>query len=190
MKLGTIALKGIQWTSISQISRQLLQYITTLILANILKPGEFGLMAMALVITGFIDIFKDLGTSAALIHLTEINKRLISSIFWLNIIFGIIFTVLIFFTAPIISLFFNSSDIIPILKTLSILFFISSFGILPKSLMERELEFNSLAKIEVISVLISSVFGIVLALLNYGVWSLVFQALINNFIFTVLILII
>lgn len=189
MKLSQIALKGIQWSSISQISRQLLQYITTLILANLLKPGDFGLMAMALVITGFIDIFKDLGTSAAVIHLAEINKVLISSIFWLNIFFGILFTLIIFFAAPIIALFFNSTDIIPILKTLSILFFILSFGILPKSLMERDLDFNGLAKIEITSVLAGSILGILLAIMNYGVWSLVFQAIVNNFVFTILILI-
>lgn len=190
MKLGRIAFKGIQWTSVSQFSRQLVQYITTLILANILSPNDFGLLAMALVVTGFIDIFKDLGTSSALIHLNKIDRLLISSIFWTNIFFGLLFTLIIFLSSHLISLFFNSTEIIPILQVIAFLFFISSFSILPRALLERDLQFNILAKIEIIATVIGSGVGISMAYLGYGVWSLIFQILVNNFILTVLILIV
>ena len=181
MKLSQIALKGIQWSSISQFSRQLVQYITTIILANILSPNDFGLMAMALVVTGFIDVFKDLGTSSALIHLDSINQVLISTIFWVNILFGLVFTLIIFLSSQIIAFFFNSNDIIPILKLVSFLFLISSFGILPRALLERELQFNKLAKVEIFSTIMGSFVGLSMAYLGYGVWSLIFQILVNNF---------
>ncbi|MFZ0455699.1 MAG: MOP flippase family protein [Ignavibacteriaceae bacterium] len=190
MKLSQVVFKGIQWSSISQFGRQLVQYVTTIILANILSPNDFGLLAMALVVTGFIEIFKDLGTSSALIHLNEVNQELISSIFWVNILFGTTFTLLVFLSAHLISLFFNSNDIIPVLQVISILFFISSFSILPKAVLERNLQFNKLAKIEIISTVIGAAVGISMAFLDYGVWSLIFQILVNNFVLTVLILIV
>ena len=189
MKLGKIAFKGIQWSSISQFSRQLVQYATTIILANILSPGDFGLLAMALVVTGFIDIFKDLGTSSALIHLDVIDQVLISTIFWINIIVGAVFTLIIYFSSHLISLFFNTVDIIPILQVISFLFFISSFSLLPRALLERDFEFNKLAKIEIISTVFGSGVGISMAYFGYGVWSLIFQILVNNLVLTFLILI-
>ncbi len=189
MKLSRKALKAVKWSSISQFSRQIIQYLTTLILANILSPNDFGLIALALVITGFIEIFKDLGTSSALIYLNEVNELLISSIFWFNIILGFFFTLLIFLSSNLISSFFNSEDVVSILRVLSIVFIISGFSILPKTLLERELQFNKLALVEIVSVIVGSSTGIILAYLGFGVWSLIFQILANNLVFTILVLI-
>ena len=62
MHLASLAVKGLKWSSIARFGRQLIQYVTTLILALLLSPEDFGLIAIAFVIIGFLDIFKDLGT--------------------------------------------------------------------------------------------------------------------------------
>ncbi|RKY94275.1 MAG: colanic acid exporter, partial [Ignavibacteriae bacterium] len=185
MKLASLAVKGLKWSSISRFGRQLIQYVTTLILAFLLSPEDFGLIAIAFIIIGFLDIFKDLGTSSALIYIDNPSRTLLSSVFWVNVFFGIAISILIFLTAPLVADFFSNSQAISVLKVLSISFTISSFGIVQKALLEREFKFELLARSELLSVFGGSAIGITLAFLGYGVWSLVIQALVSALLFTV-----
>jgi len=177
MNIAKEAIKGVKWASVSQLGRQIIQYTTTVILAALLTPSDFGLMAMAIVIVGFLEIFKDLGTAAAIIQNQNLSDESLSSIFWVNVGFGALVAVIVFLAAPLGAEFYNNSKIEDILKVLSISFIWSSFGIVQKKLLEKELKFDLLAKIELIGVAIGAVVGITLALLEFGVWSLVFQSL-------------
>ncbi len=177
MQLKKDAVKGIKWASASQLGRQIIQYTTTIILAALLTPSDFGLMAMAIVIVGFLEIFKDLGTAAAIIQNQKLSEESLSSIFWVNVGFGALVASIVFLAAPLGADFYNNSKVEDILKVLSISFFWSSFGIVHKKLLEKGLKFDLLAKIELIGVAIGAVVGISLALLEFGVWSLVFQSL-------------
>ncbi len=176
-QISKLIVPGIKWSSVSQIGRQLLQFITTVILARILSPSDFGLMGMAIIVIGLLNIFKDLGTSAAIIFQKEPSDILISSIFWLNIFFGLFVSICIFFLAPLISILFSEFRITMILKVLSISFFISSFTIPHQAILEKKLQFNKLAKVEIFSVICGSLVGISMAILGMGVWSLVFQSI-------------
>jgi len=177
MNIAKEAIKGVKWASVSQLGRQIIQYTTTIILAALLTPSDFGLMAMAIVIVGFLEIFKDLGTAAAIIQNQNLSDESLSSIFWVNVGFGALVAFIVFLAAPLGAEFYNNSKIEDILKVLSISFIWSSFGIVQKKLLEKELKFDLLAKIELIGVAIGAVVGITLALLEFGVWSLVFQSL-------------
>jgi len=177
MSIAKEAIKGVKWASVSQLGRQIIQYTTTVILAALLTPSDFGLMAMAIVIVGFLEIFKDLGTAAAIIQNQNLSDESLSSIFWVNVGFGALVAFIVFLAAPLGAEFYNNSKIEDILKVLSISFIWSSFGIVQKKLLEKELKFDLLAKIELIGVAIGAVVGITLALLEFGVWSLVFQSL-------------
>ena len=190
MQLKKDAVKGVKWASASQLGRQVIQYTTTIILAALLVPSDFGLMAMAIVIVGFLEIFKDLGTAAAIIQNQNLSEESLSSIFWINIGFGALVAIIVFLAAPLGAEFYNNSKVEDILKVLSISFIWSSFGIVHKKLLEKELKFDLLAKIELIGVAIGAVVGISLALLEFGVWSLVFQSLSIAFITTSLLWII
>ncbi|GBD86471.1 lipopolysaccharide biosynthesis protein WzxC [bacterium BMS3Abin03] len=190
MQLKKDAVKGVKWASASQLGRQVIQYTTTIILAALLTPSDFGVMAMAIVIIGFLDIFKDLGTAAAIIQNQDLTEEALSSIFWVNVGFGILVAVLVFLAAPFGAEFYNNMKVENLLKVLSISFILSSFSIVHKKLLEKELKFDLLAKIELISVILGAVVGISLALLKFGVWSLVFQSLTVAFITTSLLLIV
>jgi len=184
MQLKKDAVKGVKWASASQLGRQVIQYTTTIILAALLTPSDFGLMAMAIVIIGFLDIFKDLGTAAAIIQNQDLTEEALSSIFWVNVGFGILVAVLVFLAAPLGAEFYNNMKVENLLKVLSISFILSSFSIVHRKLLEKELKFDSLAKIELVAVITGAIVGISLALLKFGVWSLVFQSLTVAFVTT------
>lgn len=178
LKASTVS--GIKWSSVSQFSRQVFQFVTTLILVSLLSPADFGLMAMALILINFLEIFKDLGTSAALIHLESPSATLKSSIFWINFALGIIITALIIITAPLFALFFNSDAVTDVLRVLSVTFLIAGVSIVQKTLLEKSLLFQPIAKVELTASIISFCVAIYLAYQGFGVWSLVFQVITNS----------
>ena len=186
MKLSKLAASGIKWTSVSQVSKQIIQYVTTIILASLLDPTDFGLIVIAMVVIGFLEIFKDLGTSAAIIHSNETSNELLSSIFYANVFFGLLISVLILLFSSIIGDFYNNNNLIPVLNVLAISFFISSISIVQKSILEKDLKFGRISIIELFSACIGAATGIVFALSGYGVWSLVFQSILNNFLISIL----
>ena len=175
--LKSKTVKGLKWSSLSQITRQVLQYISTLVLVGVLPPEDFGLMSMALIITGFLEIFKDLGTGSALIQKESLSKKIIASIFWLNLGFGALIALVLYLISPLFALIYNVKEITSILQILSISFLIAGTSIIHKALLEKQLYFKELSIIELLSSFISFVIGIYLAISGYGVWSLVFQSL-------------
>lgn len=186
MSLKNKATSGIKWSSVSQVGRQVMQFFTTAILARLLSPSDFGLVGMAILVTAFLDIFKDLGTSAAVIQRKNISDELLYSIFWINVIFGLLGMMILLVLSPLVASFFHEPKVASVLRVLSLNFFLSGISILQKALLERELAFNILAKVEISAVLFGSVVGIGAALLGFGVWSLVSQSLVVVTVTTVL----
>jgi PST family polysaccharide transporter len=182
--LSKLAVSGAKWISISQFSKQFVQYITTLILAILLSPKDFGVIAIAYMVIGFLNIFKDLGSSSAIIYKEKNNEDFLSSIFWGNALMGSLFSVIIFSFSYYLSVFFNAEVLDSIFKVLAFLFLISSLSIVQKSILEKSFSFKQLAKIETIAVIVGAILGIISALFGFGVWSLVIQAFASNLFLT------
>jgi len=187
MSLKESAVSGLKWSTSARIGKQILQFVTLIILARLLNPEDFGLMASAMVVIGLANVFRDLGISAALIQRQEVTDDLYSSVFWISVLLGIIFMALLIILAPIIANFFNVSTLIPMLKVLSLSFLFSGFSIVQQAMMEKTFKFKNIAIFELSSTFLGALTGISLALLNYGVWSLVFQNLIFSFTLSLLI---
>jgi O-antigen/teichoic acid export membrane protein len=170
---------SIKWTGVSQVGRQVIQYATFIFLARALSSVEFGIVAMAMVVTGFLDIFKDLGTSSAIIQRPEISARLLSSLFWINVVVGGIAAALVFVLAPVAGWYYHEPRVIPVLRVLSLSFLISCVSIMHKALLTRRLGFKALAKIELAAPIAGSVVALVCAYNGCGAWSLVWQTLAN-----------
>jgi len=177
---------GVKWSAVSQAGRLGTQLLTTVILARLLAPSDFGLVGMAMVVIGFINIFKDLGTSAAIIQRTKLSDPLLSSIFWINAGFGLLVSLLLFFLAPLGGLLYQEPRVVLVLRVLSVSFFFSGLGILQQALLERFVSFHKLAKLEVFSAFGGAVIGIGLAFAGAGVWSLIAQTLSTAFLSTIL----
>jgi len=180
------AASGVKWSTVSQVGRQGTQLVTTIILARLLSPSDFGLVGMAMVVIAFIGIFKDLGTSAAIIQRKEFSEDLLSSIFWVNVGFGTLAMIILFFGAPLSGLFYHEPRVDAILRVLSLTFFISGLSILQQALLERSLAFHTLAKVEISAVGCGAIVGIGMAFSGFGVWSLVFQSLTTVSVTTIL----
>lgn len=170
-----------KWNAFSQFFKIAIQIINLVYLAKIIPPGEYGIMAMAVVITNFGILLRDLGTSAAIIQRKELTENIKTTIFWLNTILGFSLAVLIILLAPFIAIVYHQSELTQVLVLLSITFPLSSCAATHLALMERESKFKSISMIEVSSSLISVIIAVIFANLGFGVYSLVWQAIVMNF---------
>jgi O-antigen/teichoic acid export membrane protein len=177
MSLKQQSVSGIKWSFISQIGRQMMQFSTTAVLARFLSPADFGLVGMATIATGFITLFSDLGTSAAIIQRKHLSDSLVSTLFWINGIFGLFASLILMLCAPLVASFYQEPRVTEVLRVLALTFLISGFSIAHKAMLEKNLAFNALAKIEIITILLASIVGISSAFIGFGVWSLVTQTL-------------
>ena len=180
MNLTTKTVKGVGWSGVSQIARLLINLGVTAILARLLTPNDFGLLAMVVVFTNFVMIFRDFGLTAALIQRKEIIEEHLSSCFWINILVGFLLTLIFVVLAPLISHFYSEVRLNRIIMILASTFFISSFGIVQGALFTREMNFKSLAIVEISAIVISGTTAIVLAFSGFGVWSLIWQQITSN----------
>lgn len=186
MSLRKSAISGVKWSAISLLGRRGLSLFSTIILARLLAPADFGLVAMAAVVIGFIELFQDLGTATAAIQRKDPSQALLASMFWLNAGFGLAATLVLYLASPLAGAFYREPHVIPIMQALSLSFLLSGLGNLQKSLLERYLEFNKLARIEIGTALFATLVGIAAAYLGHGAWSIVYQMLAGNFLATLL----
>lgn len=170
-----------KWNAFSQFFKIGIQVVNLIYLAKIIPPAEYGIMAMAVVVINFGILLRDLGTSAAIIQRKELNDGMINSIFWLNVILGLGLAIVISVSAPLISSIYEQPQLINVLMLLSITFPLSSSAATHLALMERESKFKVISMIEVSSSVISVIVAVVLANLGFGVYSLVCQAIVLNF---------
>lgn len=173
------AASGVKWNAVSQAGQQLMQLVTMIVLARLLSPGDFGLLGMALIVAGFLAIFKDMGTSSALIRDRDNEPELLATIFWTNTGLGVLAFLLLVAISPLLAIFFHESRLSPVLCVMAAGFFLSGLSNVHKALLERHLAFRALAAAELSGVLAGAVVGIGLARAGAGVWALVAQALAN-----------
>lgn len=186
ISLTSRTLKGISWSGISRFARLGLRFIISAILARLLLPRDFGLLGMVVVFSGIIGMFSQLGLGAAIIQRKDIAEEHLSSVFWLNVLTGLILTLLMLVFAPGIAYFYDEKKLIPITMVLGTRFFISSFGIVQRTLFQKQLEFKKLSVIEIVSMGFAGGIAILLAYRDMGVWSLVIQSIILSTITVVL----
>lgn len=184
MSLQKKTVSAIKWSSLSQFGTQGIAFIVVAILARLLSPSDYGLIGMATVVIGFMNLFKDLGTCSAIIQKPNPSDVLLTSVFWVNVGFG---SFCMFFTAilsPLISLFFHEPRLTIVMQVLSVTFFISSLSIVQYSLLQKKLSFNTIAKVDLSASLVSGTVGISMAISGFGVWSLVFQSISSTLVTT------
>jgi O-antigen/teichoic acid export membrane protein len=186
MNLKTKTVQGVGWSGATQALRVLFQFVITAILAHLLRPVDFGLIAMVLVFTNLVTSFSDFGLTAALIQRKEITEEHLSSSFWMNVLAGLFLALMLSALAPAIAFFYKEGNLTPIIVTIASTFFISSFGIVQTALLTKELKFKALGIIEVSGVAISGIAAVILALVGFGVWSLVWQIVISSVITVIL----
>jgi PST family polysaccharide transporter len=170
-------LTGLKWSAVSQVARQVAQLATTAVLARLLAPSDFGLMGMAAIVIGFVLLFHDMGTSAAIVQRKEVSDELLSSIFWANVAFGLAAAGVLALIAPAVAAFFREPQLTPMVRVLALNFVIASTSLVHGATLQRRMAFDRVAGIEVSATGVSAAVGIGAALAGFGVWSLVYQSL-------------
>jgi lipopolysaccharide exporter len=176
--LAAKTLHGLKWTNAATVANIALQLILSAILARLLTPQDFGLVAMALVVLNFGTFFSQLGVGRALIQKASLSAEEVRAGFTSSLFLGSLMTAIVFFLAPLVGRFYQTPDVVPILRVLSLSFIINGLSVTATSLLRRQFRFRVDSIAEVLSYLFGyGAIGIPLALAGYGVWSLVFATL-------------
>jgi O-antigen/teichoic acid export membrane protein len=147
------------------------------ILARLLDPTDFGLLAMVTVVTGVFNLFRDAGLSLATVQRERISEAQLSTLFWVNIAVGLLLSAGTIAAAPFLVMFYHEPRLQAVALALSLGFVLNAAGVQHSALLQRQMRFGTIAAIETTGQILSSALGIVLALLNLGYWSLVCMAL-------------
>lgn len=152
-----------------------LNIISMAILARILTPADFGLIAMTTAVTGVVTIFKDGGLSTATIQRENISHTQVSNLFWINVLLSLLLALIIALTAPAIAWFYGDARIKGITLAIAAVFFISGIAVQHQALLQREMCFTQIAKLRVISMVFGIASAIITAFAGFGYWALVIQ---------------
>lgn len=167
------SVRGGAVTIAAQGSKFFLKLGSTAILARLLTPEDYGLIGMATVVVSFVEYFKDLGLSAATIQRAEINHQQVSVLFWINFGISCLVTLVIALLAPAIANFYHEPRLREITLGLAINFIFGGLTVQHQALLRRQMQFTSLAKIEVVSIAIGIITAIIAAYYGLNYWALV-----------------
>jgi len=171
------SVRGGAVTMVAQEAMFFLRMGSTVVLARLLTPQDFGLIAMVTVITGFVAMFKDMGLSMATVQKAEINHAQISTLFWINVGLSLCLMVVIAVLAPAIAWFYGEPRLVWVTLALAGAFIFGGFTIQHQALLRRQMRFGTLAVIGIISMLVGIITAIIAALSGAGYWSLVLMQL-------------
>jgi PST family polysaccharide transporter len=186
-ELKRVAVRGLLWTGAGGLWRQIVQVATSLILARLLTPEIFGLLGMALVFTEVAQLFVDFGLGLAIVQTRHLSLLLLSSCFWLGCGAATVAALVLSSAAPAIAAAFGDPRITELVPFLALNLVLSSTLTIPYSLLQREMRFAALAKVNFSGAAVGSGIAIILAASGFGVWSLVAQPLAGTAAMSVLI---
>lgn len=172
-KLKKKILTGFYWLTGMNWLTQIFSWAVTLVVIRLLSPEDYGLLAMATVFTGFLTLLSELGLGASIIQKKEIFEPDLKKILGCVIVLNFLLCGVVWVIAPFVAEFFTEPRVIPIIRLLGFNFILLSFYFLPKSLLQRDLNYKRISVINLIAMVCSSAVTLLLAWKGYGTWALV-----------------
>ena len=148
-----------------------------MVLARLLDPKDFGLVGMVTVFTGVLNLFRDFGLSQATVQRMDVTEEQISTLFWINVLMGIVLGIILAVSAPFVAAFYREPRLVSVTLILATSFVFNGAGVQHLALLERQMRFTTLAAIDIISLGASTFIGIGLALVGFRYWALVASAI-------------
>ena len=170
-------LGALKWTTINIVGAQAFQLIVGIILARILLPEEFGLVGVLFFFIGLSTVFIDGGFGQGLIRKKDATAKDFNTIFIFNLCISFTFYLILFFSAPLIAAFFKQPALIPLARVLFVSVIIFSFYFIQQVQLLKKLDYKAQAIINLLSIILSGIIAIFLAINNFGVWAIVYQQL-------------
>lgn len=185
MSLKSEALSGAKWTTISSIANTVIQIIKLAILARLLAPTAFGLMAIVMVVIGFSKMFIDMGVSNAIIYKQEVSDVQLNTLYLVNIIVGVLLFILILLIAPVVANFYSDEELVSLINIVAITYLIKPWGQQFMVLLQKRMMFNDIAKTEILANIVTFFVVVILAYKGFGVYSLAIGAIVDSFVSTI-----
>jgi O-antigen/teichoic acid export membrane protein len=167
------SVRGGAVTLTSQGAKFLLTLASMAVLARMLTPEDFGLIAMATVVIGFTSVFKDMGFSMATVQSPDIRHSQASTLYWLNVAASVVITIATAAVAPLLAWFYKEPRVTAVTIALAGTILFGGFGIQHQALLRRQMRFGALAFAEIVSLVVGTLAAIASALAGLGYWSLV-----------------
>lgn len=168
------------WSFLEQGGSKAIQLVVQIVLARLLSPEAFGVLAILLVITQVADSVAQSGLGMALIQKGDASDRSYSTAWWLSLGLAAVLYVAVFLAAPAIAVFYSMPDLVLYLRVLGLIVFFNSANSIQRSFLQRSLDFKSIFAATTVAALASGVAGIAMAFLGFGVWALVAQSLLQS----------
>jgi PST family polysaccharide transporter len=175
--LGKRTARGAGVTLAGQLLRILLQVASTAVLARLLSPHDYGLLAVGLVVVGVGEVFRDLGLSAAAVRAPELTDGQRDGLFWLNTAAGMVLAVLAVAAAPLVAAAFGQPDLEGVTRALALTFLLNGLAAQYRAGLSRDLRFAALVGADLLAQAAALVVAVVTAVLGAGYWALVAQQL-------------
>ena len=175
------AVNGVLWRIGEQGANQIIQLGLSMILARLIMPDQYGMIAMLAVFTAVADVFVNSGFSSALMRKNNRTQEDCSTVYWYNIIVSLVCYIILFVGAPLVAKFYGMPQLCSILRVTSLCIVISSFVGVHGTLLTIEMDFKAMTKFKILALIISGIVGVCMAYMGFEVWALVAQML--NFTF-------
>jgi len=180
MSLSERVIKSGIWLQSAKLVQLAVSFFITAVLARLLSPGDYGLVGIVTVYANFISIFTMVGFGSAIIQKQDISQTQLSTLYWLNILMGLLSMGVIGGSAGLAARFYGYPELAPLVRLSSLNFLLIPLYQLHRRMMEKDLQFPLLARIDVVTGLLSGMAGITCAYLGLGAFSLVVQSLCLN----------
>jgi O-antigen/teichoic acid export membrane protein len=179
MSFGARIAAGLGWTAGSRVLAQLVAWAVSIFVMRILTPTDYGLLAMAKVLIAFLQLFSELGLGWAVVHAREVDVATLRKVYGLILITHAVMFALVFIAAPMVAAFFDEDRLTLLMRVTAIQFLILAPGVIPNSMLQRDLEFKWRSILGLAISIVSAFATLGLALAGYGVWSLVLGSLLG-----------
>ncbi|MGY1636649.1 oligosaccharide flippase family protein [Geodermatophilus sp. SYSU D00742] len=175
---------GVLWQGLAQVVGKLVVLGTTVVLARLLAPEEFGLVALSLVLITYAEAFADAGVAQALVYLPRTRENLRAALLS-SVVAGVGLVLAAMAAAPAIASFFDRPDVTPLARLLALSLLAASLGALPESLLRRDLRFRRLTVSTVARVVVTGAVSIALATAGLGAWALAWGTVAGSLVYAV-----
>ena len=179
-------IKSFLWKFLERCSVQVVTFVVTIVLARLLMPEEYGIVALITIFIALAEVIADGGFNTALIQKKEADAIDFSTVFYFSMFVAFTLYGILFFSAPFIANFYNQPLLTDVIRVLSCSLLFYSFNSVQRAYISRYMMFKKLFVSALIAVILSGAIGILLAYKGYGVWALVWQIILNQFFTTII----
>lgn len=170
---------GVIWSSIERFSVAGLQFVIMIIMARVLTPEDYGMVAMLQIFIAVSQSLVDSGFSQALIRKLDRTQTDLSTVFYFNIGIGVFLYLVLFFSAPLIASFYQTPQLVPITRVIALGMVFNSLAVVQRAVLTIKIDFKTQMRASVLAAVISGIVGISMAYTGFGVWAIVAQQVTN-----------